>query len=236
MAIQTGAAGERIAEGDACSERFDAPGALAHYLAAEKLAPETAGLLVRISREYRHSMSDTPNTEEKRRLGKLAVNYADRAAALDAADPDALLAVSLGRGKLQPLEDTWQRLESARVVKQAADAVLALDPGRDLAWHVLGRWHVGFAELTGVRRSLAEIAHGKLPVTTFEEAARCFERAVALRPDRLAHVVELGRAYLRLGRTEDARRSLAQALALPETERDDHEAKQVAREELASIR
>ena len=236
MTTPTGAAGERIAQGDACSERSDAPGALAHYLAAEKLGPGNAALLARISREYRHAMSGTPDAQEKRRLGRLAVEHADRAVAVDAADPDAWLAVALGRGKLQPWEDARQKLESARVVKQAVDAVLRLDPGRDLAWHVLGRWHVGFAELTGVRRSLAEMAYGKLPVATFEEAARCFERAAALRPDRLAHVVELGQAYLRLGRTEEARRLLSRGLAMPETERDDREAKQTAREELANIR
>ena len=236
MVTHTGVGGELIVKGDACSEQLDASGALAHYLPAQKLGPESAGLLVRISREYRHLMSDTPNTEEKRRLGKLAVDYANRAAAIDAADPDALLAVALSYGKLQPLEDTKLKLEGARLVKQAADEALRLDPARDLAWHVLGCWHVGFAELTGVRRSLAEMAHGKLPVTTFEEAARCFERAVALRPDRLAHTVELGRVFLRLGRTKDAQRLLSRGMAMPETERDDREMKQVAREELAQIR
>ena len=236
MATQTGAASKLIAEGDARSERFDATGALVHYLSAENLGPETAVLLIRISSEYRHLMNDTPNTEEKRRLGKLAINYANRAVAIDSADPDALLAVALGYGKLQPLEDTKQRLECARLVKHVADEILRLDPARDLVWHVLGRWHVGFTELTCIRRSLAEMIHGKLPATTFEEAAQCFERAVALRPDRLAHIVELGRVYLRMGRTEDARRLLSRGLAMPETERDDREAKQTAREELANIR
>ena len=234
--IQTGPARELIAKGDARSEQFDAKGALAHYLSAAQSGPESASLLVRISREYRHLMSDAPATEEKRRLGILAVEYADRAAAVEADNPDALLAVALSYGKLQPLSDNKQKLEHARLIKRAVDAVLRLDPTRDLAWHVLGHWNVGFAELTGVRRSLAEMAHGKLPVTTFEEAARCFERAVALRPDRLAHAVELGRVSLRLGRTEDARHLLSRALTMPETEKDDREAKQAAREELANIR
>ena len=217
--------------------RMEPADELSAALAAETSDPADAGLLLRIAHAYRHRMSDVAQAEEKRRMGRLAVDYAHRAAALAPEDPAALLAVALAYGKLAPWEDNRRKLELAGFIKRAVDDALRLDPGSDLAWHVLGRWQMGLAELTGVRRALAERAHGgPLPVTTHEAAAGSFERAQALRPDRLAHCIELGRAWARSGRTEEARRMIARGLEMPETERDDAEAKRVGREELAGMR
>src|ERR1700743_2909281 len=88
-------ASELIAKGDPCSARLQAAEALKCYLPAEKLDSKNAHLEVRISREYRHLMSDAPKTEEKLRLGGLAVDYARRAVALDPNNADAQLAVAI---------------------------------------------------------------------------------------------------------------------------------------------
>ena len=67
--MQAGPADELIAKGNVYYEKLDAQEALKYYLPAEKLEPENVRLLVRISREYRHVMSDASKTEEKLRLG-----------------------------------------------------------------------------------------------------------------------------------------------------------------------
>lgn len=222
--------------GDVLALKFQSGEALKDYLAAEKLAPKNVRLLVRISREYRHLMSDVAKTEEKLRLGGIAVDYGKRAAALGPNDSEAQLAVAISYGKLQPLVSTKEKLESARIIKSEADKAIKLDPRSDLAWHVLGRWNTGFAEITSVKRTWAELLYGKLPVTTYEDAAKCFEKASELKPDRLIHYIELGQVYSRMGRTADARRVITKGLAMNETEKDDHEAKQRGRETLAKLR
>ena len=234
--MHAGPAAAMIAQGDVHYDQFNAQEALKFYLPAERLEPTNVRLLVRISREYRHLMSDAPKTEEKLRLGGLAVEYAKRAAALGPEDPDAQLAVAISYGKLQPYEGNKEKLETSRIIKQEADKTLRLNPGSDLAWHVLGRWNMGYAEITGVKRALAEVAYGKLPVTTYEDAAKCFEKAIALKPDRLMHYIELGRVYAHMERTADAKRVLSQGLAMAATEKDDPDAKRLGREELAKLR
>jgi tetratricopeptide (TPR) repeat protein len=239
LASATGRAGpadELIAKGNAYYEKLNAPEALKYYLPAEKLEPENVRLLVRISREYRHLMSDAAKTEEKLRLGGIAVAYAKRAAALGPTDPEAQLAVAISYGKLQPLEGTKEKLETSRIIKSEAEKALKLDSGNDIAWYVMGRWNFDYAELTGIKRTLAELTYGKLPATTYEDAANCFEKAIELKPDRLMHYVELGVVYSRMGRTADARRVISQGLALKETEKDDPETKRRGREELAKLR
>ena len=234
--MQAGPADDLIAKGDVFYDQINASEALKCYLPALKLDPGNVRLLVRISREYRHLMSDAPKTEEKLRLGATALDYARRAAALGPNDPEAQLAVAITYGKMQPYEGNKERIETSRFIKSEADKALKLNPNSDLAWHVLGRWNRGYAELSGVKRGLAEVAYGKLPVTTYDDAAKCFEKAISLKPDRLMHYIELGRVYSQMGRTDDARRVLSQGLAMKETEKDDPETKRVGREELARLR
>ena len=235
-ASQAQSADELIAKADVFDLKFQADDALKNYLPAEKLDPKNVRLLVRISRDYRYLMSDASKTEEKIRLGRIAVDYAKRAAALGPNDSDAQLAVAISYGKLQPLVGTKEKIETARTIKSEADKAIKLDPRSELAWHVLGRWNMGYAEITGVKRTVAELTYGKLPVTTYEEAAKCFEKAIELKPDRLIHYLELGRVYSQMGRTDDARRVLTKGLAMRETDKDDAENKQHGRETLAKLR
>jgi tetratricopeptide (TPR) repeat protein len=114
--------------------------------------------------------------------------------------------------------------------------VIALDPNNDLAWHLLGRWYFGFAEVGATKRALARVAYGPLPHAKHEDAARCFEKAIALNPRRLMHYIELGRTYEKMGRDADARNYITKGLALPDTEYDDPETRNLGRQTLKKLR
>ena len=235
-ALHAESADELIAKGDAFYAKLEAAEALKFYLPAEKLEPNNVHLLVRISREYRHLMSDATNPEQKLSLGSTAVDYAKRAVALEPNYPEAQLAVAVSYGKLEPLEGNREKFEASRIIKDAADKVIKLDPSSDLGWHVLGRWHMALADVPAFERSLAQFAYGKLPESTYEEAARCFEKAIELNPNRLMHYIELGRVYAHMGRTADARIFITKGLAMRDTEKDDPETKRQGQELLANIR
>lgn len=228
-------AGELIRKGDISDARFEGGVALQSYLAAEKMEPKNVALLVHISRAYRYLMSDTTKTSEKLRLGALAVRYAERAAALGPKDADAQLAVAISYGKLQPLVSSGEKVRTARTIKSQAQKALRLNPRNDLAWHVLGRWNVGYAELTGLKRKLAEISYGTLPAPTYTDAAKCFEKAIALNPARVINYIELGHVYSEMGRTADARKVLTKGVGLKQTDKDDPEMKQRGREILVTL-
>jgi tetratricopeptide (TPR) repeat protein len=228
-------ADDLIQKGDAFYANMQSADALKYYLPAEKLEPTNVRLLVRISREYRHLMSDAAKPEEKLGLGTEALGFAKRAVALAPEDPDAQLALAVSYGKLQPLEGPRERLAAARVIKETVDKVIKLDPKSDIGWHLLGRWHMAFADLDPFKRTFAQMVYGKLPDSTFEDAARCFEKALELNPSRLMHCVELGQVYARMGRVEDARRLIKQGLAMRDTEKDDPETKRRGQEALTNL-
>jgi tetratricopeptide (TPR) repeat protein len=91
------------------------------------------------------------------------------------------------------------------------------------------------AALNPALRMIAGMIYGGLPDASFEKAAECFERAVAIQPRSVIHQVELGRTYLAMGRLDDARKHLEIGLSLPIKEDDDAETLALARKALDSI-
>jgi tetratricopeptide (TPR) repeat protein len=235
-AVNAESAQELIQKGDVYYAKLQAAEALEFYLPAEKLDSNNVQLLVRIAREYRHLMSDAMKATEKMQFGETAVDYAQRAVDLAPNDPDAQLALAISYGKMLPFEETKEKIATSRRIKIAADKVIALDPKNDLAWQVLGRWYLGLAEVGTVKRAFAQIKYGKLPPAKYEDAVRCFEKAMELNPNRLMHCIELGRTYAKMGKDEDARRLITKGLGMAETEKDDLETKNIGRQVLKGLR
>lgn len=222
-------------KGDVFYARLSPKEALKFYLPAEKLEPQNVGLLVRIARQYRHLVTESSDDTSKERYARTAIAYADRAVALAPNDPEAQLAAAVSHAKVLAFENISERLATSRVIKQAAEKTIQLDPKNDLGWQVLGRYYFAYADVSALKRALAQIKYGKLPAATFDDAARCFEKALALNPNRLMHYIELGRTYARLDRTQEARTLITKGLAMPEIEKDDPETKQLGRDVLKSL-
>ena len=226
---------ELIAKGDVFDVKLNASEALEYYLPAEKLQPSNARVLIRIARQYRHLMADAATREEKLRLGGIALEYGQRAAALAPNDSDAQLSTAISYGKMLPLMGVKEQIEASRHIKEKADMAIRLNPNNDLAWHVLGRWHRVLSDVSLLKRSMASLAYGGLPQTTTEEAVKCFEKAIEINPNRLIHYIELGRAYAQMKRVAEARRFIEKGLAMPDVEKDDPDTKRRGRETLAKL-
>ncbi|HSI14208.1 MAG TPA: hypothetical protein VK961_19320 [Chthoniobacter sp.] len=226
---------ELIRKGDVFYARLEPAEALKFYLPAEKIDPNNAQLLVRIARQYRHLVSECSAKEQKQQFCTTAVGYAERARTLAPNDPDAQLSVAISYGKLLPYVGSKEQIEDSRLIKAAVDKVIALDANNDLAWQVLGRYYLGLADVSGVKRALAQMAYGKLPTATYDDAVKCFEKAIELNPTRLMHYIELGRTYVQMGKMEEAKKYIAKGLAMPNTEKDDPETKNAGRQLLAKL-
>lgn len=225
-----------LARGEVHDRKFEAAQALKYYREAEKLEPENPRVLLRIARQHRHLMADAAAEKEKLRLGRIALEYARRAAAVAPDTAEAHLSVAITLGKMLPILKKKEQVAASPQIKSAVDRSLQLDPKNDLAWHILGRWHRVLAEVGGVKRALAGAIFGGLPKGSNEEAAKALERAIALNPKRLMHHIELGRVYAQMGRRDEARRLIERGLAMRNTEKDDPETKERGRETLRKLR
>lgn len=229
-------AAELVKQGDVYDLKFNPTEALKFYLPAEQMEPRNAVILERIARQYRHQMADNPTVNEKIRLSGLALGYAERAVVLAPKDSEAHLSIAICHAKSVDLYSSKEKMNALRQVKSSVDRAIALDSGNHLAWYILGRWHQRVADLSSLKRFVAEMAYGDLPKATFEDSVKCFSKAISLNPDRSVYHVDLGITYALMDNKEDARKSLEKGLALPSTGKDDPETKKRGEEKLKTLK
>jgi tetratricopeptide (TPR) repeat protein len=228
-------AADLIASGDAFDLKLQPTEALKFYLPAEKLEPANVELILRIARQYRHLMQDATKPDEKMRLGGIGREYAERAVKLAPNESEAHLSVAITDAKMVPMLSSKKRLEASKHMKAEIDRAIALDPSKDLAWHILGCWHQRLADVGIVMRTMAKLTYGSVPAATNDEAVKCFQQAIKLNPDRLIHYIELGRTYAQMGQPDDARRYIKKGLSMPDVGKDDPESKQRGRETMGKL-
>lgn len=224
-----------IAKGDELDRKQLPNEALKFYESAEKQAPNNADLLISIARQYSFKMNLLTTNEGKIAAGRQALAYSERAVKAAANKSDSHLSVAISLGKLAALVGNRERVEASRRIKQSSETAVRLDPRNDYAWHILGRWHQALANMGVGTRALAKVIYGGIPAASNEEAVKCFEKAIALKPSRLIHTIELGRTYAQMGRKDEARKLINRGLAMPNREFDDPDTKIRGRATLADL-
>lgn len=225
-----------IATGDVEDRAFHPAKALESYLPAEKKEPENVELLLRISRQYRHLMCDTAKEAKKIEYGRIALAYDMRLAELAPKNSDAQLSQAITYGKMMPLLGKKEQVAASPVVKAAVDKALKLNSKNDTAWYVLGRWNQALANVSSLKRTLGGVLYGDLPVGSYEESVKCFNKAIAIDPKRSRHYIELGHTYALADQPENARKFLKKGLSLPDKEKDDPEMKALGWAVLADLK
>ena len=124
------------------------------------------------------------------------------------------LAIALGAQS--KYSDTKTQIRQSRAIKANIEKAIALDPDDDVALLVLSRWHYKMSELNFLARSIAGIIYGALPEASLENAEHLLLQAIALH-DRIAHRYNLAKVYDRMGRSEEEKHQLQQALSLQVT-------------------
>lgn len=227
-------AAELIQKGDAADKALRTREALAFYTRAERLEPDNVALLIKLAKQHGELMTEL-EAAEKKEAGETALAYAKRALQHAPTDSDAQLAVAICYGRLLDLVPARTRVEYSRLVFEHASKAVKLDPRSDYAWHMLGRWHQAVTELDPLTRGIVKVVYGGLPAASLEDAQECFDKAIQLKPDRLAHHIELGRTLAMMDRKEEARRYLQRGLAMPEREKDDPGTKDRGRKTLETL-
>ena len=225
-----------VRKGDVHDKRFESAEALKYYLPAEKLDPDNADLLVKIARQYVYEMDETSDKNAQMTLGKTALAYAGRAIKLAPKKSDSWLAEAICWGKLTPLLSVREQMEASRKIKIDAEEAVKLDVSNDYAWHLLGRWHQALAAMSTFKKGLAQAVYGSLPNASNEDALKCFQKAVALNPNRLIHYIELGRTYAQMDKPDEARIFIQKGLSMPNREKDDSDSKLRGKQTLDTLK
>ncbi|HEX2852705.1 MAG TPA: hypothetical protein VHO24_05660 [Opitutaceae bacterium] len=209
--------------------------ALELYLEADGARPNNPVVLQKIAQQYSDLVVEQSDVRIGKQFAQTALDYAQRAAALDPANAVNVLSLAVCHGRLALHSDTRTKLEYSRLVKAEAERALALDPRYAWAHHVLGRWHLELASLGGTKRFFVRLIYGDLPPASVEQGIAALRRAVDLEPDEAAHQLELGFAYLAGGQEAKARTQFHTGLAMPSRKKHDDAAKGRARAALKEL-
>lgn len=206
--------------------------ALEFFRTAAERRPEDAFVQQKIAQQLSDAAFVETDPAERMRLAKAAMPYARRAVELDPDSAVARLSIAVLYGKLAVEGNARTRLEYARRIHENAEQALAIDPQYAWGHHVLGKWHIELSQLGMASRAIVSLFLGGLPKASVDQGVESLEKAVSLEPDNLSHWVELGFAYERAQRIDDAVAAWENALRLPVLKIYDEPAKRRAQSAL----
>lgn len=221
-----------LKQGDAEERQGHTRAALSIFREAEKRDPANVAILLRVAKQYSDLIAETKPEAAAQAVAQRSLIYSKRAVELDPSNAKGRLSLAIAYGRLTDFVGNKVKLEYSKLVKQEAAKSLELDPTDDFAWHVLGRWHFGVANVSAVLKAMAGMVYGGMPAASNEDAAKCLKKASELAPQRIIHHSELARVYRAMGKKDLATKEWQTVLALPAVDKEDEKDKREAQLEL----
>lgn len=221
-----------VKQGDYDDSHGNTKDALIEFQAADRITPNTAAILVRISKEYSDLIAAAKQPADAEKMAQLSLDYAKRAEEIDPASEKTHLALAIGYGRMTDYTDNKTKIVYSKCTKDEVDKALALDPTDDYAYHVLGRWNYAISTLNPVLKLMAKYIYGGVPDASLEDAAANFKKAAALAPQRIMHHYELARVYAALGKDSLADKEWQTIATLSSTNPTDEAEQKEARDNL----
>eukprot|EP01147_Barroeca_monosierra_P002421 gene2421-5362_t len=132
-------------------------------------------------------------------------------------------------GSKQQLIDSYQ-------IREHFQRACELNPTDATSRHLLGIWCFTFADMPWYQRKLAGAVLAKPPTSSYEETLSLFLKAEELEPGFYTkNAMYLGKTYLRMGNSSEAKEWLKKCLSMPVVNEDDREAQSEAQTLLKGI-
>ena len=208
--------------------------ALARLEARADAQGRSAEVLWRTARTRVDRAGELEESERRKEQFRQALKEARAAVEKVPRSADAHLSLAVAAGRVGLTSGTQKKVELSRAVKKHVDRAIELNPQSDLAYHVRGRWNYEVANLGWFSRTVVKAVYGGLPDASFEQAAEDLKQALRIK-ERVAHHLELGKAYAKLDNEAKARKHFKRALALPNNDADDPDYKKEVRERLEEL-
>lgn len=225
-----------IAEGDAlATQKFDNSGALAKFEEAYALAPNNAELLILLSRTHIDIGEHLPAGTDAEKSAQLkyyekALDFANKAIAGDPNGSQGYTRRAIANGRVALFRGIWESLDLVKQVKADIEKAIALDPGNATAHYILARTHAKVAE----RPRMVRWPLG-LSWASYDDAAKHYEQAIALRPGFIMYRLDAARTYVELKEYAKAREQLKVIPTLAKEDEDDDQFRKEAADLMKKI-
>ena len=191
--------------------------------------------LCAMSRHYCDLTYSTTSAAAQKDLVARALSCAQQAVEEDPTNATAHASLAVCYAKSCTLSNVKTELAYSRLFKLEAEKAIALDPKQDVAYYLLGRWNYGIASAGLFSRAYVKVIYGGLPQASYQDAVRCFQKAVELAPNRIINHAGLAMAYEALGNKELEIAELQKCCALKPLGPEDLAARDDAEKKLAVL-
>lgn len=197
--------------------------ALATCLKALEKDPNNYGALWRASllkSRIGNRIVDDPT--EQSNYYRSAKDLAGRAIKANPNDAEGYFVMSVAMGRIALISGSKEKVAASADIKKNADEALRLNNRHAGAWHILGRWNYGVANLNFAEKAAANVLFGGVPKgASNENAVNCYNNALANRPNYILYMYDLAEAHYTMGEKAKAKEVLNKAIALPAVTPDD---------------
>ena len=215
--------------GDLEFAQRDYAGAVAAYETDLSIPGDSADVYWRLAR-VQICRGDVAPDDSCERYYRSAEELARLSLRIDSTHAEAHTWLAVALGSLAVFEGSKAKVRLCNEIKHHLDAALALNPGDDVAYSILGSFYTALGNISWIERQLARVFIGKLPDGGYDEAEAAFKKAIALSPEMVRHHFALGLLYKSEGRMAEARNEFQRVTTLPVLlARDEHD-QQIARE------
>jgi len=225
-----------VSEGDQYSTvTFENQKALEKFLQAEKIAPKDHEVLWKISRSYVDIGEHLPvKTDQEKQaqadMYQKALDYANAAVAANPNGSMGYLRRAIANGRIALFKGIFTAVDLVKQVKADCEKAIALDANNPSAYYILARTHSKVCDKGKMVRWPLGLGWGDR-----DEAAKLFEKAIAMRPNFMMYRIEAAKNYLEMDEDQKAKDQLQKIASLPKEDEDDDAVRKEAKDMLAKL-
>ncbi|MFZ9301244.1 MAG: tetratricopeptide repeat protein [Chitinophagaceae bacterium] len=208
--------------------------ALTKYQEAIRLSPNDIKALCKISELSSILGNRSSDKKIKSEYYTAALMYAERALKQNPLHAQANFTMGLAKAKLTEISSPKEKIQFVREIKSYADKAIAADPQHYPSLHLLGKWHVEVAGLSGAEKAAVKL-FGGLPAASIADAIQLFEQVRKIRPSFILNYLDLAKAYKLNGRSDLAIDILNKLIKLAPRSADDESYKAEGKKLLESL-
>ena len=203
-----------LAEGKSLREHYQLEKALEKYETVLKAEPKNVAALVNKSwllSKMGETLEDGKNDEKKKKFER-AKNYAQKAMKLDRKSAEAHYTYAIALGLLTELESNFLvKAKNGKKIRKLGQKVVKLDEEHAGGHYMLGKWNQEMASLPWHKRATASLLIGQ---ASLKNSEKHLKKATELEPENILYHYDLAVTYNALGKKDEAKAALKEALAL----------------------
>jgi regulator of microtubule dynamics protein 3 len=160
--------------------------------------------------------------EDQATYFRSAKDLATKAIAANPNDAEGYFVMSVALGRMALISGSKEKVAMSKDIQSNAMKAINLNSKHAGAWHILGKWNYGVANLNFAEKAAANVLFGGVPKdASNDKALQCYNTALTLKPNYILYMYDKAEVLYTLGKIDECKTTLNAAIALQPFTPDD---------------